>query len=252
MANAQPQLTLSNDTRCHFFRLALELRDSIYDYVAYQQTSVDLYVNLETPAEPKLYAYDEGRALSRASSRLRTEYMARLLRRIKQLDVDHQPHLVLPLSTPTYASTTLMVSERKVSRNTWVQDNVAFRWVIPFEGSYDNGQKQSTLRLTVASNTVRAFDQKFGLPAGLGFEVPEGDPLSTTTGPSKRFEVPEGDLLAAMTTLQRLKNVAELDARNWWTPWWDVYQVRWLYCDVDSEGVMFLNGRWYPEEFRLG
>ena len=55
-----------------------------------------------------------------------------------------------------------------------------------------------------------------------------------------------------MTTLQRLKNVAELDARNWWTPWWDVYQVRWLYCDVDAEGVMFLNGRWYPEEFRLG
>jgi hypothetical protein len=234
MANAAPQSTSSDDTRCHFFRLSLELRDEIYDYVAYEQTSVDLYVNLETPTQPKMYAYDEGRALSRTSSQIRTEYMTRLQRRIKQLDVDHEPHLVVPSSMPTHASTTLMIAERKVSRNAWVQDNIAFRWIIPFEGTFDNGLKQSTLRLTVASNAVRAFDLKLGLPAELDFKVPEGD------------------LLAAMTDLQRLKNVAELDVRNWWMPWWDVYQVRFLYCKFNADGCMVNVGRWLPEEFRLG
>ena len=231
-ANAEPQSTSSDDTRCYFFKLSLELRDEIYDYIAYEQTSVDLYVNLETPAEPKLYAYDESRALSRASSQLRTEYMTRLQRRIKQLDIDHEPHLVIPLSMLTHASTTLMIAERKVSRNVWVQDNVALRCAIPFEGPFDDGLKLSTLRLTVASNAVRAFDLKLCLPAEL------------------ELKVPVGDLIAAMTTLQRLKNFAELDVRNWWVSWWDVYHTRVLYCR--GRGIYYNQSVWIPEEFRLG
>jgi hypothetical protein len=235
MANAAPQSTSSDDTRCHFFRLSLELRDEIYDYVAYEQTSVDLYVNLETPTQPKMYAYDEGRALSRTSSQIRTEYMARLQQRIKKLDIDNRARVVTPLLMPRRAKTTLLIAGRKASRNVLspVQDEVALRWTIPLEGTFDNGQRQSTLRLTVASGKPRNFNQKIKLAA------------ERTAHESTR------DLKSAMTRLQSLEDVADCGPHNWWMSWWRAYDVGILHYQVSLYGDTLGGGyRWIPGEYR--
>jgi hypothetical protein len=231
MANAAPQSTPTEDTRCHFFKLSLELRDEIYDYVAYEQTSVDLYVNLETPAEPKVYAYDEGRALSRTSSQIRTEYMTRLQRRIKRLDIDNRARVVPRYLVSSYSFPSLLIAERKVSKYVWVQDDVALRWTIIFEGVFDNGQRRITLRFTVASGAARTSNQKMIIPTG------------------RRFGVSVGDLLSAMTYLQRLADVADRDERNWWMTWWHEYEVEVLYCRLDKDDLVVGDGfYWIPEE----
>lgn len=82
MADASPT-PASSDTRCHFFKIPLELRDNIYDYVAYGEEKIDLHVNLETAKEPELHAYDHN--LSQTCSQIRQEYTTRLQHRVKLL-----------------------------------------------------------------------------------------------------------------------------------------------------------------------
>jgi hypothetical protein len=208
MANAGPQPTSPDDTRCHFFKLSLELRDRIYDDIAYGQTNVELYVDLETASEPKVYAYDESRALSRTSSQLRAEYMARLQQRIKQLDIDHRASVVEPRVMARIATTLLLIAEREVSWNTFVRDAVAFRWIIPFEGTFDNGEQKSTLNFTVASGAARAFNRKIDSPAKWTCCVSTDRMLTT------------------MEYLKRLKSVAGHGVRNWWMSLWDAHEIR--------------------------
>jgi hypothetical protein len=231
MANADSQPTSSDDIRCHFFKLSLELRDNIYDYVAYGEKELGLYVNLENVTEPKTHVYDRG--LSHTCAQLRQEYMLRLQRRVKQIDIDHRTHVDTHSIMARNAFATLLIAERKVSRNAWVQDHVAFRWIIPFEGMFDDGQRRSTLRFTVASGATRAFDKKIGLPA------------RRMSGEST------GDMISAMTSLQRLKNVAEYDVRNWWMSLWNAYEVRLLYYKCYADDDILGEGRWFPSEFMV-
>jgi hypothetical protein len=233
MANADSQPTSSHDTRCHFFKLSLELRYDIYDYVAYGEKELGLYVNLKNVTEPETHVYDRG--LSHTCAQLRQEYMLRLQRRFKQIDINHMAQTDTNRIMASFA--TLLIAERKVSRNAWVQDDVAFRWIIPFEGMLDDGQQRSTLRFTVASGATRPFDKRIGLPAG------------------RMSQESTGDLISAMTSLQRLKNVADHDARNWWMSLWNAYEVRVLYYTLYADGDVHIFGgssRWIPGEFRVG
>jgi hypothetical protein len=231
MANADSQPTSSDDTRYHFFKLSLELRDDIYDYVAYGEKELGLYVNLENVTEPKTYVYDRG--LSHTCAQLRQEYMLRLQRRVKQIDIDHRAHIDTHDIMNRYAFATLLITERKVSRNAWVQDVVAFRWIILFEGMFDDGERRSVLRFTVASGATRALDRKIDLPAIL------------------KPRDPMGDLTSAMTSLQRLKNAADHDVRNWWMSLWNAYEVRLLCYRVGASGNTLDKGYWIPGEFRV-
>jgi hypothetical protein len=236
MANADLQSTSSDDTRCHFFKLSLELKDWIYDYIAYGQTIIELYVNLETASEPKVYPLDGSRALSRTSSQLRTEYMARLQQRIKQLDTDRRASLGEPrvMASPKDVTKLLLIAEREVSQNTWVRDDVAFRWIIPFEGTFDNGEQKSTLNFTVASGAARAFNRK----------IHSLDMCNC--------RVSEDRIISAMTYLKRLKDVADHGVRNWWMSLWDAHEVRMPYYRLTVNGFIVEEGISLPGEFRVG
>jgi hypothetical protein len=225
VADAEPQSTSSDETRCHFFKLSLELRDRIYDYVAYEQTSVGLYIDLGAASEPKVYAYDKSRALSCTSSQLRTEYVVRLQQRIKQLDIDHRASVVEPRIMARHATPCLLIAEREVSRYTWVQDDVAFRWAIPFEGTFDNGQQESTLNFTVASCEMRAFNQKV---------------VSAVSA-----SVPTEYMISAMTYLKSLKDVADNGVHNWWMSLWNTHEVRMPYYIFTVNGVIVEEGYYF-------
>jgi hypothetical protein len=226
---AEPQSTSSDDARRHFFKLSLELREKIYDYVAYDQTSVELYVDLGTVSEPEISAYDENRALSRTCSQLRLEYMTRLRQRIKRLDVDHK----VPVGKRWVMPPELLIAERKVSKNVWVQDVVALRWIIPFEGMFEDEEQRITLTFTVASDAMTAFNQRIRLPT------------------MREDRAPKRDLVSTMTCLQRLKDVVGSDARkNWWMSWWNDCQVRELYYP-DVNHCLWGMCYWIPGEYRV-
>ncbi|KAM0691171.1 hypothetical protein Q7P36_009942 [Cladosporium allicinum] len=147
-ATADPGATssASSDTRCHFFRIPLELRDDIYDYVAYGEKTLGLHVNMEVVTEPKVHYYDEG--LSRTCPQIRQEYTIRLERRIKQLMIDHRASLrgrgicwgKIFYSHSHLESQTILIAEREVMKDVWVQVDVAMRSVMPFKGILDPGR----------------------------------------------------------------------------------------------------------------
>lgn len=181
-----------------------------------------MYVDLGAASEPKVYAYDKSRALSRTSSQLRTEYVARLQQRIKQLDIDHRASVVEPRIMARHATPYLLIAEREVSRYTWVQDDVALRWTIPFEGTFDNGQQESTLDFTVASCGMRAFNQRI-VPVVSGSVLTEY-------------------MVSAMTYLKRLKDVADNGVHNWWMSFWNAHEVRMPYYIFTVNGVIVEEG----------
>ena len=134
----------SSDTRCHFFKIPIELRDNIYDYVAYGEKTLGLHVNMEVVTEPKVHYYDEG--LSRTCPQIRQEYTIRLERRIKQLMIDHRASLRgrgICWGKIFYShleSQTILIAEREVMKDVWVQVDVAMRSVMPFKGILDPGR----------------------------------------------------------------------------------------------------------------
>ena len=136
--------TASSDTRCHFLKILLELRDYIYDYVAYNEKTLGLHINMEVVTEPKFHYYDEG--LSRTCPQIRQEYTIRLERRIKQLMIDHRASLRgrgICWGKIFYShleSQTILIAEREVMKDVWVQVDVAMRSVMPFKGILDPGR----------------------------------------------------------------------------------------------------------------
>jgi hypothetical protein len=211
VADASPDPT-SPDTRCHFFRLSLELRDDIYDYVAYGQRSQGLHVNLETATEPKVHAYDRG--LSQTSSQVRQEYTLRLKRHIMHLDISHPASLWAAsrgtmLGRPILqqiTSQSVLIAERKESRGMWVQDDVALRSSIFFNCSSGHG---GWLTFTVASSDMRVYNRRFNMRA-ISFEKDKGC---------------DWNLVFALKSLSLLEGVAQFDTRNWWMCLWG-YLVR--------------------------
>ena len=135
--------TASSDTRCHFLKIPLELRDYIYDYVAYNEKTLGLHINMEVVTEPKFHYYDEG--LSRTCPQIRQEYTIRLERRIKQLMIDHRAAFERnPVGGEIFykglKSHTILIAEREVMKDVWVQVDVAMRSVMPFKGILDPGR----------------------------------------------------------------------------------------------------------------
>ena len=177
--------TASSDTRCHFLRIPLELRDDIYDYVAYGEKTLGLHVNMEVVTEPKVHYYDEG--LSRTCPQIRQEYTIRLERRIKQLMFDHRASLVGlgscwgKIFYHHLESQTILIAEREVMKDVWVQVDVAMRSVMPFKGILDPGRDlfdkglgylsrscfAGTLTFTLASSAVRGYNRRFGMEDGV-------------------------------------------------------------------------------------
>ena len=172
--------TASSDTRCHFFKIPLELRDDIYDYVAYNEKTLGLHVNMEVVTEPKFHYYDEG--LSRTCPQIRQEYTIRLERRIKQLMIDHRAAFERnPVGGEIFykglKSHTILIAEREVMKGVWVQVDGASRSVMPFRGILDPGRSLfdtgrdhlgmgcygSTLTVTLASSAVRGYRRRFGV-----------------------------------------------------------------------------------------
>jgi hypothetical protein len=150
-------------------KIPLELRDDIYDYVAYGEKTLGLHVNMEVVTEPKVHYYDEG--LSRTCPQIRQEYTIRLQRRIKQLMVDHKAsvarHRYLGhVFSSVLKSQTILIAEREVS------SDVATRSVIPFEGGFDKGAQLSTLTFTLATSAVRGYDRRFGVPIRYEIDIP--------------------------------------------------------------------------------
>jgi hypothetical protein len=210
-ANTGPE-EIPPDTRCHFFKIPIELRDDIYDYVACAEKKPGLHVNLETATEPKLHAYDQG--LSQTCSQTRQEYGLRLQHHIKQLTIDHRASD--PEDKPTMIRQLLRgqavhIAESQASKGVWNQDDVALRITIPFRGAFDDCKSYSTLTFIVASSATRDYNLKFAV-RGLGtFD---------------RQRLPAPDLVFALGYLSALKAITELDTRNWWTPLWTEYAER--------------------------
>lgn len=160
--------------------------------------------------------------------------MARLQQRLKQLDIENRAQVVVPLILIWKTSPTLLIAERQVSKNVWIQEDVALQWTIPFQGKFDNGEQRSNLRFTVASGAVRAFNRKIGLPD------------------RRRVGVSTGDLLSAMTYLQRLKDVADNDANNWWMSLSRANDVDIVLYRIDEHGdVCWPWLRRIPEECKV-
>jgi hypothetical protein len=205
MANARPDPT-SSDTRCHFFKVPLELRDNIYDYVAYGEQNLGLHVNLEVATEPKLHAYDKG--LSQTCSQIRQEHSIRLQRHIKQLAIDHEasgPERGTASFSRRLKGHCVLIAESKVSKGVWNQDGFALEMFLPFRGMFDEGKVNSTLIFTVASSAARAHNRRF--------------PLKFAREPRTRKR-PLSELIDAVRRLSALKVVTATDARNWWSLLW--------------------------------
>jgi hypothetical protein len=165
------------DTRCHFFRIPLELRDDIYDYVAWGEKTLGLHVDMEIATEPKYHYYDEG--LSRTCTQIRQEYTIRLQPRIKQLMIDHRAACTRSSHGFTgemiyqgLQSQTILIAEREVMKGVWVQVDVASRSVMPFRGLLDPGRSLydrsprcygSSLTVTLASSAVRGYNRRFDI-----------------------------------------------------------------------------------------
>jgi hypothetical protein len=172
VADASPNPAFS-DTRCHFFKIPLDLRDDIYDYIAWGEKTLGLHVNMEVVKEPKAHYYDEG--LSRTCTQIRQQYTIRLRRRIKQLMIDHRAAVELYGWTgerlrSVGRSQTILIAEREVLKGVWVQVDVASRSVIRFSGIDDKGRGllnwgkfASTLTFALASSTVRGYNRRFGI-----------------------------------------------------------------------------------------
>jgi hypothetical protein len=209
----------SSTTRCHFFKIPLELRDDIYDYVVYGEKTLGLHVNMKVPTAPKVHYYDEG--LSRTCTQIRQEYTIRLERRIKQLMIDDR-------AVPTrfgrrektfyhrLESQTILIAEREVMKGVWVQVDVASRSVIPFMGILDQGTSLrngfrrgplplsqsfygSTLTFTLASSAVRGYNRRFGIE-----RIPF-NPYQMTATPT----LPTWDQDAVARYMSQLEDVAK-------------------------------------------
>jgi len=204
MANADPEGTPS-DARCHFFKIPLELRDKIYDYVACAEKNPGLHINLKVAREPVVHAYDHN--LSQTCSQVRQDYDVRLQRRIKQMTLDHKASglawetMVLCRAFKYQA---VLIAESKASKGVWNQDGVALRMMIAFRGMFDDGKPQSTLAFTVASGAVRDYNRRF---------------IAKVHHPPGQAKTPS-ELASAVGCLSVLKEVTEPDARNWWTLLW--------------------------------
>jgi len=202
----------AKDTRCPFFKIPLELRDNVYDYVAWEEKNLSLHINLETVTEPKVHAYDQG--LSQTCTQLRHEYSARLRQRIKQLETDYQGwHRAAPPRPRggppicgTRRSQTILIAERKVSKGVWTQDAVAVRTVVPFPTVFDHIPQLSKLTFTVASSADRAYNRE----------------IKVKFNHSAR-EKPDWDLVYAMESIELMQKAAALNSRNWWMRWWVQY-----------------------------
>ena len=211
MANAAPQSTSSHDTRCHFFRLSLELRDSIHDYVAYGEKEPGLHINAETVTEPKAHVYAQG--LSHTCTQVRQEYVLRLLRRVKQLVIDLQCPVTSPFDPDLDTSHTVLVEEHLVSKGVWLRDLLAFQWDLPFIGTSDRGARLSTLTFTVASSEMRTYNDWWEIPAGISS-------VGTVWGSFNAMRYPRGS------------NATDLpiDVR----PCWPVYEARYVCLRLKS------------------
>jgi hypothetical protein len=215
MVNARPGPTVqtSSDTRCHVFKIPLELRDNIYDYVAHAEKNPGLHVNLETATEPKLHAYGQG--LSQTCSQIRQEYTERLQLRIKHMVVDYQTFTEHSSSTPLagfsmsqmFKSQTVLIAERKASRGVWVQDAVALRTVIPLACLFDPTGQVNTLTFTVASSDIMVYNRQFDMMLGL----------------AAGYNLGNWDLVCALRSMKLLERVAELETRNWWMRLWNYH-----------------------------
>jgi hypothetical protein len=210
----------SLSTRCHFFKIPLELRDNIYDYVAYGEKNPGLHVNLETATEPKLHAYDQG--LSQTCSQIRKEYTSRLQRRIEHLEIDYQtwagrtgaaPQYLLPrlAMSKFLTSQTVLIAERKESRGVWVQDDIALRSFMPLACFIDQNGQLRTLTFTVASSDIRVYNRQFDMMVN----------RHNYRNGGNRGE--NWDLVCALRSIALLDKVAQLDMRNWWMRLWSYH-----------------------------
>jgi hypothetical protein len=206
--------TASSDTRCHFLRIPLELRDDIYDYVAYGEMNPGLHINLEVATEPEVHAYDQG--LSQTCTRVRQEYTLRLQHRIKQMLTDKKAFYILTKCTDSEAalrahadSRAILIAERRMSKGVWTHDDVALKLIVPFKGSYDPNVRLSKLTFVVATSAVRAYNRQVIEIGGFGG--------------LKRIN---REIAYALESMERLEKIARLDVRNWWMRFWSRYSPR--------------------------
>jgi hypothetical protein len=223
-ANAGPE-GIPSDTRCHFFKIPIELRDDIYDYVACGEKNPGLRVNLEAATEPKLHAYDQG--LSETCSQIRQEYSIRLKHHLKQLTIDHgaSGHEGETIMKRRYIQgKAVLIAESKASKGVWNQEGVALRITIPFKGRFDGDSFQSILAFTVASSATRDYNLRFAIRALGGYNIQRPPP---------------SELASAVGYLSALKVITEPDARNWWTLLWSEHLERRLSYTNSQDTIPF-------------
>jgi hypothetical protein len=118
------------DSPVPLLRLPRKLRDDIYAYLTPDE---DFWL-----ASPPVVGKKKNAIF---------EYTTRLQHRIKRLEIDHMNSVVTPRivlwhgAMSPYASSMLLIAERKVSINAWVQDDVVLQWKIPFKGISDDVQQ---------------------------------------------------------------------------------------------------------------
>jgi hypothetical protein len=186
---AQPTVS----TECLFLnKLAQELRDHIYDYVAMTETKIGAHVTFKGDSDVKVHAHSR-QGLSHTCRQIRQEYSLRLERRIRDLVVEFRDaeestatprkpirdpgprkmsfrermrllwfgYIEPPVPSLDHSakSHTLKVAERQVTRGVYIQEDVAYTMRIPFGGIYDSmllpfpGVIHSDLRLSTLTVT---------------------------------------------------------------------------------------------------
>lgn len=193
MAMVQKLAQSTTGTECPFLdKLAQELRDHIYDYVAMSETKIGAHVTFKGDSDVEVHAHAR-KGLGNTCRQIRQEYSLRLERRIKDLVVefrDAEESTTTPrkpirdpgprkmsfrermrllwygyIEPPAPAldhsarSHTLKVAERQVTRGLYIQEDVAYTMRIPFGGIYDSmllafpGVIHSDLRLSTLTVT---------------------------------------------------------------------------------------------------